>query len=136
MNRPPTVRIGLTLLLLALILRGAVLVVFIPRISSAQGPPPGVGAAVASLLFYAAFVYAMSQRRNWARLVFAFLYVAVGMVGFIAALSPQMSMLALWQPSGPQLAVLLLVGAGMIFLFLPSAADWYHGRERSSLTRA
>jgi hypothetical protein len=139
MNRPVAVRIGIALLVLALIVRAAALVAFIPQTSRFQGTTTSGAGAVVSLLFYAAFVYAMAQRRNWARVVFAFLYVTAAMLTiFFALANGRLSEFAnpLGELMGPQLVLLSLVGVAMVCLFLPSAADWYHRRDRSSLTSA
>ena len=131
MNRPVAVRIGIALLLLALVLRAAVLLVTITQTARQHASPIGAGGDAASLLIYASFVYGIAQRRNWVRLVFAFLVVTGVILGFAFAFIRGQGELA-----GPQLVVLVLVGAGTAFLFAPSAAAWYHGSVRSSLTRA
>ena len=136
MNRPAAVRIGIALLLLALILRAADLVVFILRTSRFEGTTTSAAGAAVSLLGYTAFVYAMAQRRNWARVVFAFLYVMAAILAmFFALVNGRLGEFAnpLGDLTAPKLLLLLLVGPAMVCLFLPSAADWYHGRHRSSL---
>ncbi len=122
------------LLFLALILRATALFVAIPHASRVS-----TAGEAASLLFYAIFVYAMAQRRNWARLVFAFLYVTgVLLAVFFTFVNPRLGEFAnpIGELAGAQVVLLVLVGAGMICLFLRAAADWYHSPQRRSQTRA
>ena len=131
MKRPVAVRIGISLLLLALILRAAALIVTITQTVRHQSTTISAGGDAASLLIYAAFVYGMAQRRNWVRLLFAFLAVTSAIMalgfGFIGGYGGL---------GGAQLALVVLVGAGVVCLFSPSAAAWYRGSDRSSLTSA
>jgi hypothetical protein len=128
MTRPVAVRLGISLLLLALILNAAAVLSGAPRMSRLQGTPVSSGGAIAGLLFYAALLYAIAQRRNWARLLFAFLVVTGTILAiFFAALSRRMG-----EVSPPGLAFLLLIGAGVVCLFLPSASAWYHGGRNGS----
>ena len=140
MDRPKAVRIGVILLLLALLLRAAFLVINIS--SRSEVTTTGLAGEAVSLLIFAAFIHVIARGRNWARLVFAFLYVTNAVLAFFfGVLRPHLASadfadMAVPQISGIQLAWLVLVGAGMICLFFPSAAAWYHGRSGSSLTRA
>ena len=129
MKRPFAVRIGISLLVLALILRAAALLVTITETIRQHAPTISAGGDSASLLVYAAFVYGMAQGRNWVRLVFAFLVVTGAILGYAFGFIRGEG-----EFGGLQLAVLVLVGAGTGCLFSPSAAAWYHGSERSSLT--
>jgi|SRR5712672_2860379 len=128
MTRPVAVRLGLSLLLLALILNAAAILISARYVSRVDGSTTRSGGAAASLLLYGALLYAMAQRSNWARLIFAFLYVVGAMLSILFAL------LTRWMGEGwgPQLASLLLIGAGIVCLFLPSAAAWYHAPGRST----
>ena len=130
MKAPIVVRIGISLLVLGLVLRAVALFASIPQALRVQGTATGAAGEGVSLLFFAAFVYAMARRRNWARLVFAFLYVTGAILSmFFALLNSRLPELAILRGDvvGPQLALLVLIGAGMVCLFLPSAAAWYHG---------
>ena len=129
MRRPVAVRLGISLLVLALVLNAAAVLATAPQVSRLQGTPTSSGGAIASLLFYAALVYAIAQRRNWARLVFGFLFITGTVLAiFFAVLNRRLG-----EVSAPGLAFLLLIGAGVVCLFLPSAAAWYHGSQRSGL---
>jgi hypothetical protein len=83
----------------------------------------GIGAAATSLLIYGTLLYAIARRRNWARLVFAFLYVVSVLLSAGLALHYRTSG-ATWSPV--RLGEIALIGAGLVCLFLPSASAWYH----------
>jgi len=93
----------------------------------------GIGQAATTFLIFGCLLYAIGRRRNWARLVFTFLYI----VGVFFALT----MMGRFGSAGA-IAVVLTVGliivqgAGLACLFLPSASAWYHSSGRSSLTSA
>jgi hypothetical protein len=125
MARPVAVRVGLALLLLALILNATALLMSAGHVSRVEGSPTSSGGAAASLLFYGAFLYAMAQRRNWARLVFAFLFVVGAILSILFTLLNRL----VGEGWGPQVASLFLIGAGLVCLFVPSAAAWYHAPE-------
>ena len=137
MNRPMTVRIGILLLSLALILRTALLLVTL-RLS----PPEhrmGVAGEAARLLIFGGMVYALARGNNWARIVLAFVYVTGAVLtAFFAFGNRRLGDFA--NPIGEVTAsgalLLLLMGAGVMCLFLPSASAWYHASRRSSLTSA
>ena len=98
-----------------------------------------VGGEAASLLVYAGIVYALARGNNWARVVFAFLYVTGAILTvFFAFGNRRLGEFGspLGEVTTPRLALLVLVGVGVAFLFLPSAAPWYHSPRRSSLTSA
>src|SRR5579859_7796828 len=81
MSRPTTVRIGLGFLVVALILRGAILIV--PLVSRVHSAAIDDAVEAVSLVIYTGFVYGMAEGRNWPRLVFAFLYVASAVLGLV-----------------------------------------------------
>ena len=93
----------------------------------------GIGQAATTFLIFGCLLYAIGRRRNWARLVFSFLYI----VGVFFALT----MMGRFRAAGTIAAVftvglILVQGAGLVCLFLPSASAWYHPSARSSLTSA
>jgi hypothetical protein len=138
MTRPVTVRIGILLLSLALIIRAAALLVLIPQTPRMQDTV-SVGGEGASLLIYAGIVYALARGNNWARLLFAFAYVTGAMLTIFFAIGNR-GLGEFANPLGevtmPHLILMVLVGAGVACLFLRSAAVWYHRSRRSSLTSA
>jgi len=87
----------------------------------------GIGQAATTFLIFGCLLYAIGRRRNWARLVFTFLYI----VGVFFALT----MMGRFRSAGA-IAVVLTVGliivqgAGLACLFLPSASAWYHPSGR------
>jgi len=126
MERPIAVRLGSWLLLVGLLSSLATFLWPKPEMS-------GIGAAATSLLIYGTLLYAITQRRNWARLVFAFLYV-VGVLLSAGMAWHYRASGATWSPV--RLGEIVLIGAGLVCLFLPSASGWYHVSHRSSLTSA
>ena len=71
-------------------------------------------------------LYGIAVGRNWARLAFGFMFV-VGLP-WVIVLSIQRA--AAVPPLSIAVGVVLgtLEGAGVVCLFLPQAAAWYHGR--------
>jgi hypothetical protein len=138
MNRPVAVRIGILLLSLALIIRAATLLVLILKTSRIRGTM-SVGSEAATLVVLGGVVYAIARGNNWARVVLAFLYVTgIILIIFFAMGNPRLGEFAssLGDVTTLGLVLLVLNGAGLACLFLPSAAPWYHGPARSSPTRA
>ena len=127
MSPPTTVRIGIWLIGLTL------LTDLIASLWPRAHMTGGIGQAATTFLIFGCLLYAIGRRRNWARLVFTFLYI----VGVFFALT----MMGRFRSAGT-IAVVLTVGliivqgAGLACLFLPSAAAWYHPSGRSSLTSA
>ena len=127
MSPPTTVRIGIWLIGLTLLTE--LLASLWPR-AHMKG---GIGQAATTFLIFGCLLYAIGRRRNWARLVFGFLYI----VGVFFALT----MMGRFRAAGTIAAVftvglILVQGAGLVCLFLPSASAWYHPSARSSLTSA
>jgi len=127
MSPPTTVRIGIWLIGLTLLTD--LLASLWPRAHMTGG----IGQAATTFLIFGCLLYAIGRRRNWARLVFSFLYI----VGVFFALT----MMGRFRAAGPIAAVctvglILVQGAGLVCLFLPSASAWYHPSARSSLTSA
>ena len=138
MKQPIAVRIGVLLLSLAFVIRAATLLVVISHPARTQGTV-SVGGEAASLLVYAGVVYALARGNNWARVLFAFLYVSGAvMTVFFAFGNRRLGEFAspLGDVTTPRLALLVFVGVGVACLFMPSAAGWYHSPRRSSLTSA
>jgi hypothetical protein len=79
-----------------------------------------LGLAIPGLL-----LYGTATRRNWARLTFASLFV-IGLPFAVVVFVRQ-------GPSSSQAALAItficLEAAGMVLLFLPQSAHWYHGRS-------
>jgi len=127
MPPPTTVRIGIWLIGLALLTD--LLASLWPRAHTTGG----IGQAATTFLIFGCLLYAIGRRRNWARLVFSFLYI----VGVFFALT----MMGRFRAAGTIAAVftvclIVVQGAGLVCLFLPSASAWYHPSARSSLTSA
>jgi len=127
MPPPTTVRIGIWLI--ALTLLTDLLASLWPRAHMTGG----IGQAATTFLIFGCLLYAIGRRRNWARLVFSFLYI----VGVFFALT----MMGRFRAAGTIAAVftvglIVVQGAGLVCLFLPSASAWYHPSARSSLTSA
>jgi hypothetical protein len=127
MPPPTTVRIGIWLIGLTLL----------TDLLASLWPRPhmtgGIGQAATTFLIFGCLLYAIGRRRNWARLVFSFLYI----VGVFFALT----MMGRFRAAGTIAAVftvglIVVQGAGLVCLFLPSASAWYHPSARSSLTSA
>ena len=127
MPPPTTVRIGIWLIGLTL------LTDLIASLWPQAQMTGGIGQAATTFLIFGCLLYAIGRRRNWARLVFTFLYI----VGVFFALA----LMGRFRSAGA-IAVVLTVGliivqgAGLVCLFLPSASAWYHPSGRSSLTSA
>ena len=127
MPPPNTVRIGIWLIGLTLLTD--LIASLWPRAHMAGG----IGQAATTFLIFGCLVYAIGRRRNWARLVFTFLYI----VGVLLALT----MMGRFGSAGAMAVVLtvgliIVQGAELACLFLPSASAWYHPSGRSSLTSA
>jgi hypothetical protein len=78
---------------------------------------------------YGGLLYGIARRRNWARLIFASLF-AVALPFSVLA----MTQYARNAPRSIAVSVVLtfLQGTGLVCLFLPSAAAWYHGRDAAA----
>ncbi len=127
MPPPNTVRIGIWLIGLTLLTD--LIASLWPRAHMAGG----IGLAAPTFLIFGCLLYAIGRRRNWARLVFTFLYI----VGVLLALT----MMGRFGSAGAMAVVLtvgliIVQGAELACLFLPSASAWYHPSGRSSLTSA
>ena len=87
-----------------------------------------IGQAATTILIYGCLLYAIARRRNWARLVFAFLYVISLPLNVLFMLRSHTTL------SGVVITVglIALQGAGLVFLFVPDAAAWYHHRSAAA----
>jgi hypothetical protein len=127
MSPPITVRVGIWLIGLTLLTN--LIASLWPR-AQMMG---GIGQAATTFLIFGCLLYAIGRRRNWARLVFTFLYI----VGVFFALT----LMGRFRSAGTiavllNMGLIIVQGAGLACLFLPSAAAWYHPSRRSSLTSA
>jgi len=127
MPPPITVRVGIWLIGITL------LIDLVASLWPRAHMTGGVGQAATTFLIFGCLLYAIGRRRNWARLVFAFLYI----VGVFFSLT----MMGRFRSAGMIAVVLtmgliIVQGAGLACLFLPSASAWYHPSGRSSLTSA
>src|SRR5207247_5246124 len=124
MPRPIAVQLGVSLLLVGLL----------SSIAGFLWPKPemsGIGAAATSLLIYGTLFFAITRRRNWARLLFAFLYVVGVLLSLCMALHYR-TVGASWSPI--RLGQVAVIGAGLVCVFLPSATACFHTSEPISLT--
>src|SRR5207249_7241966 len=124
MPPPNTVRIGIWLIGLTLLTD--LIASLWPRAHMAGG----IGLAAPTFLIFGCLLYAIGRRRNWARLVFMFLYI----VGVFVALT----MMGRFRSAGTiavvlTMALIIVQGAGLTSLLLPSASACYHPSGSSSV---
>jgi hypothetical protein len=127
MPPPVTARVGFWLIGLTVVMD------LVASLWPRPGMHPHIGQAAFTLAIYGGLLYAMAHRRNWARLTFAFLY--------IVSLAVSIPMMTKHQSVEVTTAIvafvlILLQGAGLVCLFLPRAAAWYHLGKGSSVTSA
>ncbi len=117
MPAPTSVRLGISLVGVSLAV-DAVLTLW-----PGQPDVPGrVGQAATTILIYGCLLYAIARRRNWARLVFAFLYVVAMPFAVMMMLRNDANLAGI----AVTICLIALQGAGLVSLFLPTAAAWYH----------
>src|SRR5947208_17090647 len=124
MPPPNTVRIGIWLIGLTLLTD--LIASLWPRAHMAGG----IGLAAPTFLIFGCRLYAIGRRRNWARLVFTFLYI----VGVLLALT----MMGRVGSAGAMAVVLtvrliIVQGADLPGLNWASASSCYHPSRRRSL---
>ena len=127
LSPPITVRVGIWLIGLTL------LTDLIASLWPRADMMGGIGQAATTYLIFGCLLYAIGRRRNWARLLFTFLYI----VGVFFSLT----MTGRFRSAGTiaalfTIGLIIVQGAGLACLFLPSASAWYHPSGRSSLTGA
>ena len=121
---PPTVRYGILLIGVALACD------VVGAIWFSGGRADSIAIRVVVIVgIYGGLLYAIARRRNWARLIFACLYAIALPFSVIAMLH---FMHAVTRTVMVSVVLTLLQGAGLVCLFLPQAAAWYHGRDAAA----
>ena len=118
---PKTVRLGVTLI-------GVALALDVMEIFGAKGwTLNSLTQVIVLVLLFGGLLFGIARRRNWARLLFALLFVAALPFSLVA-----MSRAPLSRTLVLSMCLAALQAAGLLLLFLPTSSAWYHGRDRAA----